>query len=346
MAEVDERIGYRPGLDQLRGIAVLMVIVGHTTEDIPMLEATGSTGVLVFFVLSGFLITRLMLEERERNWPHQPPSFYARRARRLLPALGMMIPLGVMVNIRFGNWVRVPVISTLTYTANFASIGHDHDFQAFTHLWSLSVEEHFYFLWPLLVILLGRRRLVPFCVAAIAAVVVFRYLHRADPAVYRATQFRIDAMMIGALASLVVRRFRRPPRLLVVACWAVVALFCHQALIPAAHAWGYGLLAVASAVLVLDGLHWRETPVLRRIGVLSYGIYLYHLPLQLLLRPLGLTGGWLTLSTLAVTLVVAEASYRYVEQPFLRHRSVDRSPAPEVTARMDRTGARVTPTSG
>jgi peptidoglycan/LPS O-acetylase OafA/YrhL len=316
-----ERLGHRSGLDQLRGIAVVLVVVSHTTEGIPWLDATGSVGVLIFFVLSGFLITRLMLEEQFDTGRIRMGSFYVRRARRLLPALGVTLVFASLVNVRFGDWVLTPVVSALTYSTNYASIGHDAEFGAFSHLWSLSVEEHFYFVWPLVVVAFGRRRLAAVCVLGIAVVVVARYVFRDSGMAYRGTQFRVDAMLVGAWMAVSLRRFGRPPRWLVAISWITVAVFCHGATVAAAMAWGYGPLAVAAAALTLDALHWVEVPALRHVGELSYGIYLYHLPLQLLLRSNGLIGGWLLLATLAVSFVAAEASYRWLEAPMRQPRS-------------------------
>ena len=320
-------LGHRPGLDHVRGAAVLLVVFGHTIHRWGV-GGAGRVGVAIFFVLSGFLITRLLLEERDRD-RIRLGAFYLRRARRLLPALAVFIPLAAYVNDDLGLWVRQPVVATLTYTANYASVRHGIEYGSFTHLWSLAVEEHFYLVWPALVLVLGRRWLVPVCVAGIAAVAVARYGVAADgdqALAFRATHLRIDAMLFGAVLAVIVASVPRPPRVLVVAAVAALAAGCYATFLEDLLEWGFVGIGLASAVLVADALWWPagRWRWLAHIGVISYGLYLFHLPVALWLQSRGVSEVVEPVATLAVSTALAEVSYWLVERP-IRHRRRARS---------------------
>jgi peptidoglycan/LPS O-acetylase OafA/YrhL len=189
------RLGYLPGLDGLRGLAVLAVIVYHADKSwLP----GGFLGVEVFFVVSGYLITALLVAEREREGRVALGDFWLRRARRLLPALfvtliGVGAYTALFVRDELGQ-LRGDVAAGLTYVTNWFQIStgtsyfSELDFVPLRHLWSLAVEEQFYLLWPLVMILvvaLGRRRYgavaVGFFIAAVAANVAMAVVYRPGP---------------------------------------------------------------------------------------------------------------------------------------------------------------------
>lgn len=314
-------LGHRPGLDLVRGAAVLLVVLGHTIHRWGV-GGAGRVGVAIFFVLSGFLITRLLLEERDRG-RLSLGGFYLRRARRLLPALIVFLPLAAYVNDDLGLWVGKPVIATLTYTANYASVRHGIEYGSFTHIWSLSVEEHFYLVWPALVLLLGRRWLVPLCVAGAAVVAVARYgvADEGDLALaFRATHLRLDAMLVGAVLAVVVASLPRPPKLLVLAALGGLVAGCYATFLEDLLEWGFVAIGLASAVLVAEALWWPagRWRWLAHVGVISYGLYLFHLPVALWLQSRDVSEVVEPVATLAVSLVIAELSYWLIERP-LRH---------------------------
>ncbi len=316
------RLGHRPGLDQVRGVAVLMVVLGHTIHRWGV-GGAGRIGVTVFFVLSGFLITRLLLEERVRTGRISLGGFYARRARRLLPALLVFLPLAALVNDHLGLWVRDPIVATLTYTANYASVRHGIEYGSFTHIWSLAVEEHFYLVWPALVLLIPRRWLVPVCLGGIAIVAVARYsTSLTDPALaFRATHLRVDAMLIGAVLAVTIARLPRPPRALVGLAGIVLVTWCYATFLDPLLEWGFVVVGLAATVVVADAVWWPDRQRwLARIGVISYGIYLFHLPISLWLDAHETAAALVPVLTLGATIVLAEISYRLIEHPIRRGR--------------------------
>lgn len=319
MAEGEWRLGHRPGLDQLRGIAVLLVVVGHSLIGWPVLRAP--VGVVIFFVLSGFLITRLLVE--------RPPAlreFYARRARRLLPALPLAFAMFALVNALLGLPVLRPLIAAATYSLNYARVGEE--FGAFSHLWSLAVEEHFYLLWPPVLLALPRTWIIRSSVAAIIAIAVARVaIGAGSDYAYSATHLRVDAILIGSLLALVVTS--APTRWLTISSWVVIALAGSAAVDRHLTQWGLTIAALASAVLVRSALDWKtRRPMLERIGRISYGIYLFHIPVAMLTW--GLPGPVVVLIVGSTSVLLAELSWRVIESPFLQGR-----PAPDAAARIE-----------
>lgn len=311
------KLGHRPGLDQLRGVAVLIVIAGHSAGVLGWRNYAG-VGVDVFFVLSGFLITRLLLEERDRAGRVGFRSFYERRARRLLPALGAGLVLCALVNAAIGVAILGPILSAVTYTANYVQAARPDWGGSTRHLWSLAIEEHFYLAWPLVVGLTPRRWLVAVCASGVAVVVVMRagtLLAGDTELAYRATHLRADGLLIGAGLAVLVPLIPRPSRVSIVAAAgavAVVFLIGHPS-----DAWADPLVYLATVVLIVGAMNVRRRPRLERIGHLSYGLYLYQGAVLVLcdhfLEPtlavaVALVGGW----------VLAVLSSQHLEARWLR----------------------------
>lgn len=310
--EHEARLEHRPGLDSLRGVAVLLVLAVHSIYDQPVIDGAGRVGVTMFFVLSGFLITRLLVAEVDRSGRVRLGAFYARRARRLLPALGVVLMLGAFVNWQAGLMVQRPILAALTYTSNYAMVGDD--FGSLAHLWSLAVEEHFYLAWPLLVALVPRRWLITGCAVAVPVVLLARMASSSDMA-YLSTHLRMDAMLIGGLLAFAPSV--RPPRWLVAVSCGVLAAFCHESFKGAFIGWGMTVVALASALLVASAASWEvRIPVLEHVGRISYGLYLYSLPVAFWsARIAGLSETVFVVSTVTGSFLLAEVSYRWVELP-------------------------------
>lgn len=323
------RLGRRPELDGLRAIAITLVLVCHTFYGryVPL----GSAGVTLFFTLSGFLITRLLLEETADRGRISLSGFYARRARRLLPALFVMLAvvlgLATLDGVR-PSWVTITLI--LTYAANLSWV-QQHGQPGLTHMWTLSVEEQFYLLWPLAILLVHRlarqpRRVLTLvawagiAVGATTRVVAYGTGHAGFA--YLATPARADAMLVGALAALYVTSGRQLPT------WSVPAALA--ALVAVGLLPGAGLYVVAPTVIpwltaaVLLVIADRSVRALRwapmtALGRVSYSLYLWHLPVLFFL--------WWLPTDLRVAIVwplalgIAVLSRRYVELPFLRIRA-------------------------
>jgi peptidoglycan/LPS O-acetylase OafA/YrhL len=353
-------ITYQPGLDGLRGVAVLAVLLYH--GGVTWMRG-GFLGVDLFFVLSGFLITTLLLVEWGRSKHIDLPAFWLRRARRLLPALGLLL-LGVVAFAALFadraqlDSIRDDGLSSLVYVTNwrFVLSGQSY-FDQFglpsplRHMWSLAIEEQFYFVWPFIVLGLvrfrPRLRLLArvFAVAAVASALLMAVLYRSgsDPSrVYYGTDTRAQALLVGAtLAALVLsvrQQQRRRTRASSSAAWARAGLFGSFVLlvvlvgVPDTDVWmyhgGYLLVAVACAAVIGAAIQPRHNVVrqvlsikpLRAIGMVSYGLYLWHWPVYLTLTDerVDLSGTPLLLARLAVTAVFAIASYRFVEMPVRR----------------------------
>lgn len=342
------RLGNRPALDGIRGVAVLLVVAAHASL---LPRSAGPAGVAMFFALSGFLITALLLEEHSRTGRLAFGSFYLRRAVRLLPALVVMLAVVLLVCALAGLPVPLwDVVSALTYWANWFQLDVGTGRGILVHTWSLSIEEQFYLAWPVVLLVLarrGRRAVVAGCLVGITASCVVKVLvwdgGLGANRVYFGTDTRFDGLLVGALAAaLLVGSSRGSARRTAVATvlpvlvlgWAVLSL-----------GWSWGTLAVTVVVPAATGLwiflvvtrpapSWLTTSALVAVGRRSYGLYLWHKPVLYVGYEL-LGRGWAqTALLLVVSAAVTEASWRLVEQPaqrWLRRRTTARSGAGVLT---------------
>ena len=298
------RIGYRPALEGLRGAAVLLVVADHAGF---LPEPSGSIGVTVFFVLSGFLITRVIVEARESgSWSMQ--RFVANRFVRLFPALALMVVVVSTILLADGfpaDGVADRAVPALTYVENMAPPLR---FPVFGHTWSLGVEEQFYLLWPLaLPWVMRRRRPLPTLGVLIAASVTLAMTVTSD-----SLPMHGYALMSGCAIALAGPPSPRSWLLPVGALGLVGALVVAPHF---SHVYVYGpMLATPPAVLMVagatSGSRVLELPPLRFTGRISYGLYLWHVPLFRLsgttyagnptLPWIALAGGLAVMSTLAL----------------------------------------------
>jgi peptidoglycan/LPS O-acetylase OafA/YrhL len=327
------RLGQIPALDGLRGIAILLVVANHAGNLIPSLhgwQRGGALGVDLFFVLSGFLITSLLLGEWDRRGTVSLRAFYRRRARRLLPALILLVGLAwifsIAVDPRRSPQASLLALARLSYFGNFLVAFGGGLGTGFEHLWSLAQEEQFYLLWPPLLVFLLRRRASPRQLLAllgglIAVVNVERLvlvLHGAsEQRLWYAPDTHADAILFGCVAGIIwTYRLARPPR------WAATGALLSAAPIligfrayhPLDYPVAMPVFAAASSLFLLAvaefpkgrstrALSWSP---LRRLGKVSYGLYLWHLTLIALFGIIGVP----------IALVAALLSYKYVEAPF------------------------------
>jgi peptidoglycan/LPS O-acetylase OafA/YrhL len=346
------RLGHVPALTGLRGIAVLLVVLVHSGPLLPgkyrqgiVFEFTqgGFLGVDLFFALSGFLITSLLLEEHGRSGRVGFRNFYARRALRLLPALYVMLAAFAVYSVVAGlDWyqTKMSIIWAVLYATNFQTIVAPASVAPeLGHLWSLAIEEQFYFVWPIVfVTVLHRvRRVAPLVVGLLVAIYMIA-LNRyalvaggADPfLVFVRLDTRADELLIGALAAVLwYHRKPRASRWFELLGWAGAATFvwCIFQGSPKDEFWfkgGFTLVGVAATAMVVAGvsgqwsarrvLGWRPLLIL---GEVSYGLYLWHLPIFEAVRAHG--GGWRPGMHLVVawgiTAVVTAASWFLVERP-------------------------------
>jgi peptidoglycan/LPS O-acetylase OafA/YrhL len=354
---VAERTGaiprHIPELDGLRAFAVLAVMLFH-------LEFRGFSlawsGVMLFFVISGFLITGILLDTRDR--PHYLRNFYMRRVIRILPIYYLTLAVVVAIGAYWGQDMA-DVGYYLTYTQNYLLGGTNFTARfpiMLNHTWSLAIEEQFYLLWPLAVLWLSRRRLLLFVAGLFALSILARLLMLLtldNPTlVYTSLPTELDSLSAGAALAVLVRSGIDPKRL---AAWAIWVAALSGAIILALvqvsgvssfwHPSGWATEPRNLPLFTLIALFWASiisisalgssilSPLLRlrpirQIGKVSYGLYMYHFPVYVLVdmflpRLLGSGGqqlvGMATPATkVGVTLVLALLSWHLLEEPILR----------------------------
>jgi peptidoglycan/LPS O-acetylase OafA/YrhL len=343
-----------PQLDGVRGLAILLVVTSHmaggvSPDNRPFFSFVewdsggGFIGVQLFFVLSGFLITSILVREWEDRGAISMRGFYARRVRRLVPALVVICAFycAYLVALDRGAVRRGlgSIFHALTYTTNLDWLLPVPQNGWLRHTWSLAVEEQFYIVWPMLLLLaiaLGVKRVggpseseaaapphqrvrsAEQAIAITAAVgialtvtlqVAAPYLFRdAVAADLRYNVLRWDALLAGCLLAVYPIRVPR-----VLGWFAVASIaFVFAWLPPGRPLWAYSLSTVASFLLIARAqqMNWLANPLLRHLGAISYGLYLWHV---LVLR-FALPGP----VSLVLSIGAAELSFWFVERRFLR----------------------------
>jgi peptidoglycan/LPS O-acetylase OafA/YrhL len=354
------RIGYQPALDGLRGIAVLAVLLFHAGH-----LRGGFLGVDLFFTLSGFLITTLLLAEHTAAGQVSLRRFWSRRARRLLPALYVVLAATVAYAIFFARpdslqQIRGDALAALAYVANWRTIASGGDYWSsyaapspLQHLWSLAVEEQFYILWPLIVVGLlavatrrgaSSRRVLLVVTATLATLsavwmAVLSGRGASPTRMYIGTDTRAASILVGALAAIALTGRRlgggEHPRWLRPAGTSVAVLAGLGLLVAwsrvdgsssvALYRGGFVLHALAVVAVIVVVITWpsgapaRAVGVapLRLVGLISYGVYLWHWPVYLVLTPVrtSLSGWPLTGLRATVAILLATASFVAIERP-------------------------------
>ncbi|MEM9467038.1 MAG: acyltransferase family protein [Actinomycetota bacterium] len=346
---------YQPALDGLRAVAVIAVILYHL--DLEWMSG-GFLGVDTFFVLSGYLITSLLLVEYETTGTVSLRDFWVRRAKRLLPAALLLLLVvavyswAVAPTDRLGT-IRGDSLATLAYVANWRFILDDASYfelwseaSPLRHMWSLAIEEQFYVLWPLIVLGLlraGRGRPTALTISCLlgtaGSVVLMAVLADVDRSrAYFGTDTRAHTILVGALLAILLRRAPTPSatatRAVHAAGAAAIVLVGVAFVIVddadiAFYRGGSLAFSVLVAVVITAGVSNHSSLVaslldrsaLRWIGQISYGLYLWHWPMIVWLTPerVGTDGFGLDTIRVVATFACTIVSYRMVEQP-IRHR--------------------------
>jgi peptidoglycan/LPS O-acetylase OafA/YrhL len=345
-------LGKRPALDGLRGVAILFVLGTHTFYLWPNLPwfRGGFIGVDIFFALSGFLITSILVEEFDRSGQVSLPRFYRRRAYRLLPALAVVLLFTFAYTLFFrADWPFRTEVEGITaiafYVENWLQIVRPGAW-GLGQLWSLGIEEQFYLLWPILLVALLRINrprvtanvVMGLIVASGLLCAVTGHFHPTTLNAYLETQDRVGELLVGAAASLLLHDGWRPGVWIRPAGWCAAGflgwvLFTNVSpTSPWFNDGGYTLVALAATIVILatlapgGGLYRLLTlSPLRFLGHISYSFYLWHIPVITVISDYQpMTGGALErcLIALPVTFALALASYRWIEQPFLQMNAV------------------------
>jgi peptidoglycan/LPS O-acetylase OafA/YrhL len=287
--------------------------------------------VICFFVLSGFLITHLLVTEADKTGDISLRDFYVRRMLRIFPAF-----YGYAVFYVAGRlWIKLPIdwpslASCLTYTSNYFFAFSNHPLATMLHTWSLAVEEQFYLLWPFLVWRFRNNRvgLIRGLGCAIVAIWAYRWVMAGFSSmstyVFGSFETRADALAIGCLIAIANRENRIPRWLIdnkVLSLAAVITVCICSATQLNGPRFAWALTALSFAILIMHSVahsrsvwfRWLETPLLTNLGLISYSLYLYHpfanrLPAAFRNIP----------SEVAFAIVLATVSYIFVEKPFLR----------------------------
>ena len=334
-----------PGFDGIRGVAIVLVLVAHLVG----LNGAGLVGVLLFFVLSGYLITSLLLAEADREGHVDLPRFYLRRALRLIPALVLLLVLVGVLSMVPGTGITPPeavrgALQGLFYVTDF-TVGLQLDYvPQLAHLWTLAVEEQFYLLWPIVLLLVMRRAAPEKPLRAVSWMlgvgVVLRILtvllaEPLDLFFYALPTTWVDTLLVGCAVAIAVHHDPAPtgrtwglvmsPAVGLVAWLVLLGLSWTPATFtsPLTYVIGLPVLAASAVRLVLasdgDGRTARilRNPVLRWFGDHSYGLYLFNSTSVLVLT--SLLGPGLTTRAIGITVAVAVAvlSRRFLEQPAL-----------------------------
>lgn len=345
------KLGYRPELDGLRGISILLIYLHHLYY--PLLPG-GFLGVDIFFVLSGFLITCLLVEEWKQKCSINLKNFYIRRILRLMPAMFLLI----IITGSFALIFLDKKISVLTYQGIWLTLSYASNwFYAFRYFsannplgitWSLAIEEQFYLTWPLLLSIafrlkLGRRWMICILAFVIALIPLHRKLLADQGAtifrLYYSSDVRADALLIGCLVGLLFSWNLLPhgKRLGIwMRAFAVGAAVFFGCMVGTS-SWtdpmlyqqgGYTLVALSVALILIVQITWPfkvgsfflRFPPLVWIGRISYGLYLWHWPVRMFTyqgKPLP-TSTTQLLIAVVLSLLLTSLSYYFVETKFLR----------------------------
>lgn len=345
------RLAHQPALDGIRALAVIAVVLYHDCVNRPRDRWVpgGFLGVDVFLVLSGFLITGILLTNRERTGRTATKQFWVRRARRLLPALLVMLLFAAAYGyFASPKWELASLwsqtVATMLYVENWFTLYGSPGRAPIAHTWSLSIEEQWYFVWPfllagLLVVTRSRRRALIVAITGLtiasAAFMAFTFARGGWAHGYYSTFSRAGELLLGGLIAVALRespviRNRIGRILLEVGALVSLGYLVWQfryatPFDPGLYRGGCYLVALATSIIIVAALQpssriirpafgWRP---LAAVGLVSYGVYLYHVPLFRWMSPeaTGLSTWPLLGARLAVLAAMAIASYRLVEMP-------------------------------
>jgi peptidoglycan/LPS O-acetylase OafA/YrhL len=338
-----------PALDGMRALAISVVIVYHLgTVFFPVYRVPGDLGVSFFFVLSGFLITWLLLKEWDKSGTIWLRGFYVRRVLRIFPAYYVFVTIWLIGRtILRGKQDSLLVLSAFGYVMNYYNAFNDHPSTGIAHTWSLAIEEQFYLLWPALFLLFlrwGRQTLIWGLIALILAVAswrtfVYNVLDWGRSYAYDAFDTRFDSLAIGCLLAALLSNGTLDRAAKRVTLWAGFPLITISLLLWSRmgtsdvyhYGPGFTVDALLMAVLIVQMLQlsahpcwrWLNNPIVRYLGIISYPLYLYHESAIMVAArlPSFVPSAGKLLLAISGSISAASLSYFCVERPFLRLKS-------------------------
>ncbi|WP_114603738.1 acyltransferase family protein [Staphylococcus sp. EZ-P03] len=349
-----KKMNYMPGLDGLRAIAVIGIIIYHLNKQ---WLSGGFLGVDTFFVISGYLITSLLLIEYKQTGTISLKRFWYRRVKRLIPAMLFVVSVTTILTLLFQREEIVKVkhdaIAAIFYVSNWWYIAKDvnyfdqFSFEPLKHLWSLAIEEQFYLFFPLVLILLlakikkHKQVVLIFWIVSLAsllAMVVIAQPGMNFSRVYFGTDTRLQTLLLGVILAFFwpPNRLKKDPPLAVrsavdiMGTLALIILLGLFVVVEDQSYWiyngGFYLISGITLFLIASVVHpsgllarFMGNPIFVYIGQRSYSLYLWHFPVTVLIHRHFVAGQiptWVYIADVLLTLGMAEFSYRYVETPF------------------------------
>jgi peptidoglycan/LPS O-acetylase OafA/YrhL len=332
-----------PALDGLRGFAVLAVLFFHS--GLPGTRG-GFIGVDIFFVLSGFLITSLLIKEYGSNHRISFRNFYIRRALRLLPALFTCLLFGWLYSTCFESKdekvaTLKGLVGALTYTTNWIrAYGGDNALGLFDHTWSLSIEEQFYLIWPVLFVFffvrIEKTKAIGTLGVIILGVVLLRIAGLQNgwtiQRLYNGSDTHCDGILSGCLLALIIsrREISFSLKAMKTIAWiaaGILLLLSSRAYWESGWMYSMGFLTVdiCTCMVILNSVFSPQNSISRLLawkplnsgGKISYGIYLYHFPVFRIVHEQMGEGFLQTFLKFIISILIAYLSFAFIERPFL-----------------------------
>jgi peptidoglycan/LPS O-acetylase OafA/YrhL len=332
--------GYIPALDGLRGIAILAVMVFHS-ENNSILKG-GFIGVDIFFVLSGFLISRILTREYQKTGSIDLKNFYWRRSLRLLPALILLILAFLITSIGIGIGIKHSIIEALIslfYISNWVRAFKIYSLNFLGHTWSLAIEVQFYLIWSIAlpfilkfftpykkaVSIVGLLALTSWGIRAWMA-----YNNSSLARLYNGLDTRSDGLLMGAALGVMVsfypverwKSFKWLSPIAIILLTAIALLFDNKNI--AVYYYILFIVELSAAVLIIDAVSpssflrdFFEIKWLVWIGSISYGLYLWHFPIFKLMKINSAPAWEILIVGGATTFAISTLSYYFFEKPFL-----------------------------
>ena len=347
---MSKQLNYMPKLDALRAIAALLVLFAHYFEELKGPNFVfGGNGVQIFFVISGFLITSILLSQK--NKAEQPKiklirNFIIKRALRLFPVYYILLGILVFMSVAGGLWIcsKGGLWYYFTYTQNYLFFLKGWQTPLFNHTWSLAVEEQFYLFWPFLVIFIPKKAELPVLsgifLTGILSKIYFIDFYHATGTVKGITFLHFDTLGAGALLAYLVV-YKKEIILKFIGRIAAVLFFITllsalfltyngnngSFLLPfllMLMSFSLVFICIGNFKSVLDPV--LNLNILQRIGKISYGVYLYHKMIPFFFNYAYAKAGWMPIQNRVIlfgiyfflTMVIAVLSWKFFESPVLK----------------------------